>query len=115
SRGVATPAYACEHVVGIRMSHLFLQLAPDLFADDGLKTCDHVGIRMRTDNRSDNIMSIRRVVDPMAHRFVGSILERHAPACRGYNLRTEDAHTFYIRTLSFHIDLTHVDDTLHAH
>src|SRR5690349_10186776 len=54
----------------------FLQLFTYLLADDALKPGHHIGVWMRPYHAADNIMRICRVIDPVTHRFVGSVFQR---------------------------------------
>src|SRR5690606_7529988 len=87
----------------------------NFLADHRLETCDHIRIGMRAYNRTDNIVRIGRMVDPVAHRFVRGILQGHVAALCGDHRGAQYAHPFHVGALPFHIHFAHVDDAFHAH
>ena len=115
SGSIRTSADTCHQIIRIIATNLFLQLPFYLFGDDTLQTCYHVGIRMRTNGRTDYIESVFRMTAPVAYGFVGCILESHVSTGYGTHLCTKHLHTLYIDMLSLHIFCTHVYYTWHIH
>ena len=52
--------------------------------------------------------------DPVAQRLVDGVLQRATAGDRGTYFGSEQPHAEYVERLSLHVDLAHVDDTLHA-
>src|SRR6185437_3489059 len=65
---IAASTDTCDHMRGQFAPRLLPQLRPDLFADDTLEPCYHIGIGMRPYHTADDIMGIRRIVDPVPYR-----------------------------------------------
>ncbi len=83
-------------------------------ADDGLKIADHRRIRMRAENRAEQIVRGANVGDPVAHRFVDGVFERVAAGLDADDLRAEHAHARNVERLARHVFGAHVDDAFEA-
>src|SRR5690606_16330829 len=115
TRRVASSAHTRKDVVRVRMTKLILQLTANFFADNTLKTRYHVGVRMRSNHRTYDVVCVRRIVDPMTHGFIGRIFEGHAATRRRYYLGAKNAHTLYVESLSLHVNFPHINNALHTH
>src|SRR6056300_1019332 len=71
--GIATSPYAGNYVIRIISTFSLLQLPLGLLADDCLKTSHHVRIRMGSNYRTNNVVGVYRIVDPIAYGFIGRI------------------------------------------
>nr|DAH99946.1 MAG TPA: hypothetical protein [Caudoviricetes sp.] len=111
--GVAAAADARDEVVGLAAKRI-LRLCADLLADDLLEVAYHLGIRMRTDRRTDDIVGVRDVRRPVADRLTRRIFERTRAARHGDDRRPEEAHTEHVEPLTFDVDRAHEDVALHA-
>jgi hypothetical protein len=60
-------------------------------------------------------MRIRRVINPVAHGFVGGVFERLAATGGGYYRGSQHPHPFHVGFLPFHVQFAHVHDALQAH
>ncbi|MHC2523324.1 hypothetical protein ACVIEM_000409 [Rhizobium leguminosarum] len=78
--------------------------------DHRLEIADHLRIGMRTGCRSDQVIGILDIGDPVAKRLVHGVLQR-AAACRDrFDLRAEQLHAENVRRLTLDIGGAHIDD-----
>ena len=115
SGGIATTTYTSDKIVGAVTAFFLNELLFDFLADDGLQASHHVGIRMRTDCGTDDVVGIGRMTTPVADCLVGSIFQRHISGSDGDDGCTQHLHFFYIDMLAFYIRFSHVDDAFHVH
>src|SRR5215469_16942720 len=54
----------------------FKNLFPGFAPNHGMKIAHHRGIRMRTQDASQQVVSGANIGDPVAHRFIDRVLER---------------------------------------
>ena len=73
SSGIGSSTHTGNHEVRIFATFLCLQLPFDFFRDDGLKSCHHLWIRMRSHHRTDDVMRSHWIRNPSTHGFVGGI------------------------------------------
>src|SRR5690606_6137397 len=73
SNRIAPATYASEYIIG-QLSLFFHQLIFRFARDNRLKTSNHIRVWVRPYDRTNNVMSIYRIVDPVAQGFVGCIL-----------------------------------------
>ena len=90
--------------------HLFARLP----SDHGLELAHDRWIRMRTQCRTEQIMRIAHIRNPIADRFVDGILQGLRPGRYRAHFRPEQFHPEHIRLLPRDVNHTHVDDTLEA-
>src|SRR5512143_425640 len=89
--GVRSAAHAGDKAVrqpAFELHDLFLSLA----ADDGLKVAHHQGERMGAEDRTEHIMRVRHVRDPVAHGLVYRVLESLAADIYRPDHRAEELH-----------------------
>ena len=113
--GVGATADAGEEIVRIVAAFLCFELGFDFLADDALKTCHEVGIRMWADRRTDDVERVGRMRRPVGDGSVDGILERATATPDGANVGAEHFHAFHVDVLAFHIDGSHIDHAGHAH
>ena len=111
SRGVRSAADAGDDV--IRQSPLdFQALLARLAADHRLKIADDHRKRVRPDDRADDVMRVIDGAHPVAHRFVGGVLERLAAAGDFDDVRPHQLHAEDIQALPANVLRAHVDVAL---
>ena len=113
--GVGATADAGEEIVRIVAAFLCFELGFDFLADDALKACHEVGIRMRADRRTDDVERVGWMRRPVGDGSVDGILERATATPDGANVGAEHFHAFHVDVLAFHIDGSHIDHAGHAH
>ncbi len=114
ARGVGAPPHAGDYRGGQLAAGMLAELRAYLGADHGLKARDEVGVRVRPNDRADDVVRVLGVVDPVANRLVGGVFERFTPRVGGPHLRAEHAHARYVRRLPLDVDGPHVHDALQA-
>ena len=110
---VRTAADAGNRLVR-KTSELFEALATRLVADHALEVTDHVRIRIGPRHRADHVERVVAVGDPVAERFVHRVLERRRTFLDRHDARAEHLHALHVRSLTLHVDCTHVDIARHA-
>ena len=112
---IASTPHAGNDTVRIFTSDLLFQLPADFFRNYRLKARHHIRIRMWPHHRTNDVISVNRVVDPIAHGLVGGIFERLIATDCSNHFSTEHAHFLYIGSLAFHIHCTHVNNAFQPH
>ena len=112
---IGTSADACHQIVRVVATFLFHKLPLDFFANDTLKSCYHVGIRMRTHSRTDEIERIFGAFTPCHQGFVHGVFQGFVATFGRHYCGPKHTHTFHINVLSLHIEGSHVDATFHTH
>src|SRR6185295_4472839 len=80
-------------------------------ADDRLKLPHHQRVRMRAEHGSEEIVAVRDVGDPIAHRLVDGVLERLRSGVDASDRRAEQLHPEDVQRLALHVFGAHVDVT----
>ncbi len=114
SHCVTSAAYTRHYGVG-EPALLFKKLLLYLFADNALKITDYRRERMRSHNRTDNIMSIAHTVCPFAHSLVDSVFKGHCACFNSVNLCSEKLHSVNVERLADCVLLAHKYFTLKPH
>ena len=115
SCGIGTSSYARNDVIWKFRTRFFEQLLFDFFGYNRLKACHHVRIGVRPYDRTDDVVSVGRVIDPVTHCLVGRVFEGLGAAHGGTNFCAEHSHTSHVGRLALDVNLAHVHDTLHSH
>ncbi len=113
--GIAPATHAGNDPVRVFFTGLFLELPADFFGNDRLKPGNHVGIRMRPNHRTDDVVRVNRVVNPVAHGLVGGIFQGLIATEGRNHFRSEHLHLFHVRRLALHINGPHVNNTFQTH
>ena len=82
-----------------------------LTTDHRLQLPHEIRIRVRADDRAEQVISIERVRDPVAQRLVDGSAQRAIAALDRHDARTEQPHAPHVRRLALHVDGTHVHHT----
>ena len=90
------------------------QLGARLTGDHRLQLAHEQRVGMRSGGRSDQVVRVLDVRDPVADRLVHGVLERRGARGDGAHLRAEQAHAHDVRSLPARVLLAHVHDALHA-
>ena len=90
---------------------LFEHLPARFPANHRLELADHQWIGMRSQRRSQKVVRVSHVGDPVAHRLVDRILQRLAARIDLANARAEQLHPEDIGRLTTHVFGAHVDMT----
>ena len=115
SGGITSSANTSYQIIRIIPSFMLHQLTTDFFANDGLQTGNHVGIRMRSDSRTNQIIGVFRMTTPITDGFVRGVLQCHVSRSDRNNLRSQHLHLLHIGMLAFHIRFPHINNTFHVH
>ena len=75
---------------------------------------DHVRVGMGPDHRTDDVVGIHRVPDPVPDGFIGGILQGLVSTLNRDYLCSKHPHFFHIGCLAFHIQRTHIHHTMHT-
>ncbi len=110
---VAAAADARHHGIG-QASGQLEDLRPRLAADDRLELAHHQRIRMRPQHRTEEVVRVADVGDPVAHRFVDGVLQRAAAGVDPQHLGAEQPHPEDVQRLPLHVLGAHVDVALEA-
>ena len=111
---VAPSSHARNKVFRILLLPL-ADLPADFPADDGLEIANHQWIRVRTDDRADDVERILHIRHPVAYRLARCILQRPAPGRDRDDRSTEHFHTADVQLLSLHVLFTHVHEAGESH
>ena len=111
--GVAAAADARHHHVG-QPAQLRQDLAARLTADHRLELAHHQRIGMRAQRRSEQVIGVLDVGDPVAHRLVDGVLQRLAARVDLAHRRPQQLHAHDVQRLAPHVLAAHVDDALEA-
>mmetsp|Transcript_6711 Transcript_6711/g.13843 ORF Transcript_6711/g.13843 Transcript_6711/m.13843 type:complete len:323 (-) Transcript_6711:1034-2002(-) len=100
----------------IRESSIILrhELFLDFSSNHALEVSDDGREGVRTDSRTNQIVCVANISDPVRHGFVDGILECALTILNGDNLGTEGIHTENIKLLTFAIDGTHVNGAVQS-
>ena len=110
---VAPPAHARDEVV--REPAFGLEdLLARLPADHGLEVPDHHRIRVRAQDRAEDVVRGADVGRPVPHGLADGVLQRAAPGVDGRHGRPEQAHPEDIQSLALHVLRAHVHFALQA-
>ncbi len=115
SSGIAASSYTSNHCIWILTSCVLQKLRLYFFTDNGLKAGNHIWIRMGTDHRSDQIISLFWVSYPIANRFVGCIFEGSTSTFSRHDRRAQHFHTSHIGSLALDIYFSHKNNALQIH
>src|SRR5450759_2010257 len=86
-----------------------------LLAYHSLKPGDQIRIWMWSDNRTNYIISICRVTDPIAYGLICCILKCLITTCNSDYFSTQHFHPQDIRQLPFNVCLSHKNNAFHSH
>ena len=111
--GVAAAADAGDDDVG-QPSRLVENLRARLASDHRLELAHHQRVRMRAERRAKQVVRVRDVGDPVAHRLVDRVLERAAAGVDAVHRRAEQLHPNDVERLAPHVLGAHVDAALEA-
>src|SRR3954454_24371065 len=89
-------------------------LRPCLLADHGLEFADHQWIRMRTQDRPEQVIAMVHGRDPVAHGLVDRVLERARSGVDAPDGGAEQPHAEDGERLAFHVFRAHVDVALES-
>ena len=108
AHGVAAAAHARHNCVRKSTDRLET-LRSGLPADDGLELANHERIRMRSEHRSEQIVTVRYRADPVPHGFVDGVLQRAAAGIDAADGGAEKLHAKDVERLPRHVFGAHVD------
>jgi hypothetical protein len=115
SGSIAPSANTRNKTIG-KIAPFFLQKLPfNLFADNRLKSGYHIGIRMRTNGRSNHIMRVFGMTAPVANGLVCGVFQCHVSRSDRNYRGPQHSHFFHVRKLPFHIGFPHINRTRHLH
>ena len=92
----------------------FQNLRARFAADHRLEIAHHRGIRMRSQNRAQQIVRSAHIGDPIAHGFVDGVLQRAAAGFHANHFRAKHTHARDIQRLPRHVLRAHVHGALQA-
>ena len=93
------------------VEHLGARLDPD----DPVEVADHLGERVRSGDRAEDVVGVADVGHPVAQGVVDGVLEGGAAGGHGDDLGAEHPHAGDVEGLSLGVDLAHVDDAVETH
>mmetsp|Transcript_126736 Transcript_126736/g.354854 ORF Transcript_126736/g.354854 Transcript_126736/m.354854 type:complete len:222 (-) Transcript_126736:1269-1934(-) len=100
---------------GVRESSiLFLELRLDLPSNNTLEVANNGWEWMGANRRSNEVVRISNVRDPVTHGFVDSILECPLTILHRDDLCAKSIHAENIQLLSFAVNSSHVNDALQS-
>jgi hypothetical protein len=111
--GIAAAADAGDDGGGQRAGHVE-NLRARLAANHRLKLADHQRIRMGAEHRSQEVVGVGDVGDPVAHRLVDRVLQRAAAGVDAAHFRAQQAHAKHVERLPIHVRAAHVDVAVEA-
>jgi hypothetical protein len=94
---------------------LFEHLFPRLFPNHALKIPNNHWIWMRPYYRSDYVVRVSDICNPITDCCVDSVFERTTTIIDRHNLRAQHFHTSYIQGLPYNIETAHIDNTVQSH
>mmetsp|Transcript_20694 Transcript_20694/g.40644 ORF Transcript_20694/g.40644 Transcript_20694/m.40644 type:complete len:382 (-) Transcript_20694:398-1543(-) len=106
----ATADASADHVR--ETSELGQGLVLGLVTDDALEVTHDRGERVRANGRTDNVVGVADVGDPVAHGLIDGILEGLSTTGDTNDLSTKDLHAENVKRLATHVLLTHVHGTV---
>ncbi len=83
-------------------------------SDTALEIADHFRKRSRPCGRADDVVRIITAAAPFLHRCIHGILQYAGAGLDDMYLRPEKLHAIDVQSLSFGVDLSHEDLTLHT-
>ncbi len=113
--GITASTYAGDNIIWIFPTFLFFELRFDFFRNHGLKPSYHIRIGMRPHHRTDNVMRVHRIIDPIANGLVGGIFQGSTSRFGRTYFGTQHFHSGYIGGLTGNVNFTHIHHTLNAH
>src|SRR5262245_36372314 len=108
AHGVAPAANTCDDCRG-QCAGLLEDLCAGFAADYRLEFANHEGIRMRPEHRSEQVIGVFDVGDPITHCLVDGVLQRPAAGVDRADLGAQQPHAEDVERLPLHIFRTHVD------
>ena len=111
--GVGTSPNTGHHRAGKHSLDL-QDLLPGLPPDDRLEIPDHSGEGVGSHHRSDDVVGILYVGDPIPDRLVGGILQGPGPGRHRTDLGPEKLHAVDVQGLPGYVLLPHVDHAVQA-
>jgi hypothetical protein len=91
---------------------LFLNLRARFLSGYGVEVAHHRGKRMRAHDAADDVMRVAHIGDPVAHRFIGGVLQSLRTARHGNDARAEQLHAKDVERLTLRVFLAHVNVAL---
>ena len=105
------PPTQATMAVGRRAGELE-ELRARLASDHRLELAHHQRIGMRTEHGAQQVVGVRDVGDPVAHRLVDGVLQRARAGVDAADLGAEQAHPEDVERLPIHVLGAHVDVAL---
>src|SRR4030042_1236014 len=112
---ITSSANACKNISWVFCPFCFPELRKQFFANNRLKPCYKIRVRMRTYNRADDIESVYRITYPITQSFIRRILEGFVATPDRYYSGPKHLHPLYVRFLSHHVGLAHINHTFQSH
>src|SRR5215472_3586041 len=108
---IRSTAHTCNN--GCRQSAFrFQNLLAGFTTNHGMKIAHHRGIRMRTQDAPQQVVSGANIGDPVSHRFIDRVLERARTRLHAPYLRPQQAHAEDVQLLPPHVLDAHIDHAL---
>src|SRR5258708_3282162 len=107
--GVRSAAHAGDdgrRQFAFRLQNLRAGFAPD----HGMEIADHGGIRMRAERAAQQVVRGPHVGDPVAYGFIDGVFQSLRPGTHAPNLRAQQPHAEYVKLLTAHVLVAHMDD-----
>mmetsp|Transcript_7366 Transcript_7366/g.18026 ORF Transcript_7366/g.18026 Transcript_7366/m.18026 type:complete len:482 (+) Transcript_7366:427-1872(+) len=114
TNSVGSSTYARNQSIGEPSIVLRHELFLDFFSNHALEVSDDGREGVGTDSRTNQIVCVANISDPVRHGFVDGILECALTILNRDNLGTEGVHTENIKLLTFAIDSTHINSTVQS-
>ncbi|MNI53154.1 hypothetical protein D3C73_1079720 [compost metagenome] len=106
---IASPANTSYYTIwktSFRLYNLFSRL----LANDGLKILNNGWKRVRTYSRTKQIMCVANIRDPIANRFIDSILKRLLSQMHQTQISPQQLHALHVWQLTLSVNRPHVHD-----
>mmetsp|Transcript_42448 Transcript_42448/g.102243 ORF Transcript_42448/g.102243 Transcript_42448/m.102243 type:complete len:260 (-) Transcript_42448:1324-2103(-) len=102
----------CYDSIGELSVILLFKLFLNFLSDNTLEITDDGREWVRTDSRSDQVVCVAYVRDPVTHRLIDCILQSSLSGLDRNDLRTKGIHPEHIELLTFAVNSSHVNDAL---
>src|SRR5712692_2186024 len=106
--GIASTSNAGNHCSG-QSAFLFEYLLSSLLSDDALEVPHHRWIRVWSNNRSEEVVSVFDVRHPVSERFVDGVFQSLRAGVYRMDLRAQHLHPVHVKALTLHVRGSHVD------
>ena len=105
--GVAAAAHARDDYIR-RATERLGALLSGLVSDHRLKLADHQRVRVRSEDRAEQVVTVCHRGHPVAHCFVDRVLQRAAPGVNSLDRSSEQLHAEHVERLARHILGAHI-------